>query len=332
MTSWRIVVVLVTAMVLLVAAFVTVSRIWGTTAIQAAQPTYEMRKLFGSQAKRHDPERPLVAWLGDSTLIRWEGMSNYPDILEERSEATDHPIECFTQAAFGLDQYVHYMVLERALALEPSAVFVVVNLRLLGPTGAGRKILQLAPMIPRHELPRSALLPWYARSITWPRLLLARGLASQTVSRAVYTLEGLRILFRDRIHTTNPKISWVESSRSLGKNLRMYDTPISERSPSVEMLAATVERVERRGIPAVAVVVPVPVAILQSKGLLSPQIPDRIDALRQSVEGSGGELIDLSRALEMDDFRDKSGHYNEQGFAKMADLMQPVVERVLRAR
>jgi hypothetical protein len=301
----------------------------GRAAIQAAAPGYELQTMFRKSAVRRHPERPLVAWLGDSTLVRWQDVSSYPDILEARSERTGRPFESFTQSAFGLDQFIHYMILERALDLDPAVVFVIANLRVLRPSGVGRHIVQLAPEIPLAEFPGAVFLPWYARSINWARLLLARSLAFDDVADAVLFLEGLRMKFRAQVYSRHAKLAWSDGMRGLARNVSYYDTPISERSPSVVMLSATLERVARRHIPAAVIVAPIPVEFLKDKKLLSPELPARIETLRRAAQSAGAELVDLHDVLEKHEFRDNAGHYSQEGSDRIADSLEPVVERML---
>ncbi len=316
--------------VIVMGMLVGVVAITGVMAAVVRDPTdvgeaaYSVRTSYYKRYRRRFPDRPLVAWFGDSTI--YQKLDPYPARLQRRVLGGLR-IESWNLSHPGFDQYVHYMLMARVLDYDPAAVFIVANPRLLNTEGSGVGLLQLSTMLPRSELSRALRLPWHARAITLPRLLLARALQFSPIESTTYFLEGVRAKFREFLYRTTPDI---EPFHSVGHTVKAFDIPLSANSPSVQMLAAAVSVAARRGVPCTVVVSPVPVGVLRRWGHYGPRFRKRIDLIRTEVERAGGELLDLHNALVAEEFKDWAGHYIPAGAARIADLLAPDVERRVR--
>jgi len=300
----------------------------GPAALERGTKAYADRELEKRDVLFQFPNRPRVYWMGDSTIAKMSNPNPYPHLIEAALES-EFPIESVNRSRPGADPYVHYMRMGQVLKADPVAIFIVANLRIMRPITMGRGILQLASFVPRSELPAASLLPWYGRSTTFPRVLLARTMSWSPIEKGVYTLDGAREMFHDALWTSKPARRAGWRIRNLYQAFRRYDTPITRFSPMVRMLAASVRMAVRHGVSATVIVAPVPVARLAKAGFYGPQFGERVEVLRSVVEGAGGHLIDLHAELVKSEFRDLSGHYNAQGAAHLADLLAPIVrERV----
>lgn len=309
----------ITSLIVIVAATVVAI---GSEAAHQGFLDYRFRARFMGRFKHAD--RPLVAWLGDSTIALQPPHVPYPTYVEENLSDT-LAIQTFNWSLPGLDQYNHYLVLGRVLSFRPDALFIVANLRLMNTAGSGSPILQLASMIPASELPRASLLPWHARSVTVPRLLLARALDWGPVETAAKLFDGVRKMFRDRLDAVPPSYHALDAAVRYAQAFRRFDTPISAGSPAVEMLSATVDMAVRHGVPTTVIVAPIPIGRLEKAHLYGPRTRQRIEVLRKAVEGAGGHLLDYHAILPAEEFADFTGHYTVEGKHHLADLLSPVV-------
>jgi hypothetical protein len=75
---------------------------------------------------------------------------------------------------------------------------------------------------------------------------------------------------------------------------------------------------------------PIPYEPLRDLGWYDPEVyARRFAAMRNAVEAEGGTFLDLHEALASDGFLDKGGHTNEVGTRWLAELIEPVVRRML---
>lgn len=323
----RVVTIVTSALLTLAVCYGVASVLRWPEATEVGARGYLVRRRFEGDFRRLREPQPLVAWMGDSTIYEGGAETPYTEVLDRHLLSSGLRIETYNRSMPGLDQFTHYSVLGRVLDLHPSALFIIANLRLMTPHGAGRPVLQLTSMIPADELPRAVQLPWHARSITVPRLLLARALDWDRLEKRLHFVEGLREMFRDMLHKSEPELGFLDRMKLFAAVIRNYGSPLSRRSPAVQMLAASVDMAVRRGVPTTVVVAPIPVQFLKGKGAYGPQTRRGIAALREVVEAAGGEVLDLHDALPQKEFRDKSGHYTKQGTQHMVSLLAPVVRR-----
>ncbi len=168
-------------------------------------------------------------------------------------------------------------------------------------------------------------LPWHARSVTIPRLLLARAISWPGVEQGLYFVEGVRTKFRDVLKQIPPKRSKEDAVALIKSALLAYDRPLLENSPTVKMLAAAVDMSVRRGVPTTVVITPMPIAVLRERGLYGPRFLDRVAVLKRVVEAAGGNLVDLHSAVPPDEFIDQAGHYTKAGAARLTKILAPIV-------
>jgi hypothetical protein len=278
------------------------------------------------------PVRPLVAWLGDSTIAP-KGPATYPQMIAYAAQGT---VEHLVLADAGLDFFHHYLLMGPVLDLRPALVVLIANLRLLDARGRwSRPCGDFAPLLPTRELPRAAALPLYERGLTLPRLLLSRTLRWDAGGRTRDAFLGLRdgfqhMRFWAELGPEDERRSWVQSMHMVqfggDEALRAYDVPLSPRHAQVRMAAATVAMATRAGIPALVIATPIPWELLAKRGWYDPAVyARRLGVLRDAVEGAGGTFLDLHRELFEGEFRDRSGHFNPQGTMHLARLLAPTI-------
>jgi hypothetical protein len=102
-----------------------------------------------------------------------------------------------------------------------------------------------------------------------------------------------------------------------------YAGRIHERSPVVQMLAATVTRAVDHGVPTVVLVNPIPVARLRREGLYDEDgFANRIGVLKRVTEAAGGRLIDLHARLGPREFNDELGDTTPNGARQVAGALE----------
>ncbi len=312
--------------VLVAAAAIAVELYW-TDAVKEGKLLHRSRDLIERAAVRHSKKRPMVAWIGDSTLMLGpKGIVPYSTRVARRL-GEDRFVETALVAQAGIDPFVEYFVVGKFLENKPDLVVIVANLRILAMRGKMPGFLSLASFLPRAEMLRAVWLPWHHRQVTLPRLFLARALGLPGVENAFYFYEGLHLKFRDELYSDTLKVSFAERFEARRKMFRLYVSPIEK--PVLRMLGAMVGLAFRNGRPVVVVVSPIPIAKLREKGLYSSAVPDRLETIRQVVESAGGRLVDLHDALPADEFRDLAGHFTDKGADHMAELLDPVVREEL---
>ena len=310
---------------LLIAASISVA-IFGREAIRKGSNEYRERRLLQKVARREDYERPQVVWMGDSTLMRGtREIEIYPRFVADRL-AEDHFVETRVFAQAAVDPYINYCVIGELLETSPDVVMIVANLRIMALRSGTRGFLSMASFIPPKELPRAIWLPWHLRQATIPRVLLAQGLRLSSVEQGFYLYEGLREMFREELYSEPIKLSFRDRFSRRAVMLSNYAEPISPEV--IRMLAAAVDMSVRGGARTVVVVTPIPVDELRKIGRYGAQ-PKRIEAIRTAVESAGGRMVDLHDAISASGFRDNGGHFTEEGSARVAELLEPVVREEL---
>jgi hypothetical protein len=313
----------------------------GRGALETGEALYHHRHALSQMVRPVSGERPLVAWLGDSTIVS-VGQDTYPRLVGEALAGDGAAGEQRVIATPGLNPFDYYFVMGPVLRGTPDLVVLVAHLRMFGGNPGTRTFTDLASMIPASELPTAVMLPLPEKGISVPRLFLLRTLRLAPIERAVYLLEGLRSRFQDAAwwDVLGPRtVVWdvTTAMRALPETvpnmLRAYDVPVGPRHAMVRMMGATVRMAARRGVPVLVVGSPIPYEHLREAGLYDPEVyARRFAAMRDVVEAAGGEFLDLHESLPAGEFRDNGGHYTEAGTRRLATLIEPVVRRLLEAR
>jgi hypothetical protein len=192
----------------------------------------------------------------------------------------------------------------------------------------------LFSMIPTAELPRAVRLPFAARGVSVPRLLLIRLLRYQTIERFFYFLEGAHTLVAEAEipwlgpkEFVNPVGGWV----ALGISLAASNVSVSPRQPTVQLMAATIRLAREAGVHVVIVGTPLPYEEMRdSVGYDTAVYDARFKVLRDVVEEAGGVFVDLHEALPRQEFSDPVGHFTVPGARRLADQIRPVVAAELQ--
>ncbi len=312
----------------------TAARRLGAGAVAVGRDLYSHRDILRAHVVRRFPDRPLVVWLGDSTIVTM-GRPSYPELigaLVGRSE----PVESRVVALPGLDFFHFYFLLGPVLDLRPDVVVLLAHLRMFN-LPAGRTFNDLASLLPARELLATTRLPLQQHGLTLPGLLLARCLRAPAGEEALYFFEGARALFQEAgfwdglgPNGVTPLAALRNLVRVQSQTLAGYDVALSPRQPTVRMMGAAVAMAVRGGARTVVVASPVPYDVLARRGWYDADVyRERIGVLGATVERSGGTLIDLHDALARAEFADQSGHYNEEGTAHLAALLAPVIRDAL---
>jgi hypothetical protein len=302
-------------------------------ALQAAKPIFLPREAILERLRRDTaPGESFVAWLGDSTILATDTAGSYPHELGKRSA----DLSPFIAGHYGFEPFAYYFLMPTVLDRRPSAVVLIANPRLLDSSPT-RPVIHLADLLPAEELPRAAFLPLHTRGWTMPRLLLARLMRSDWGSETAYFFTGLRELWHADPAWTfagstelPPGVAFATYGRAHDGLLREYDTPISEATPSIRMLATTVAMATERGVPALVVVTPIPWQLLEEKSWYrAERFAARMAAIERAVVANGGTFLDLHRRLDRSRLRDHGGHFNRAGTLEMADALEPVLRSLL---
>ncbi len=302
-------------------------------AVESGHERHVDRERLVRRIARRQPDRPLVVWLGDSTMMSHPGRPSYPKLIQQRELGE---VENVLVAQLGLDFFHFYDLMGPILDLHPDLVVVVANLRSFVRERRLGSRSDLASLIPASELLRAARLPLQDRDLSLPRLLLLRLLRHPATAEWIYFFEGLRLAlweapFWSRFGETArppPPAEWdplreVPLDRLM---LMKYNRPIHPDHPVVQMMEATVEMASRRGVPVLVIASPLPYTEFAEDGWYDPAVfGARIDVLRQAVERGGGTFLDLHRLVPGDGFFDFMGHFNASGHARIARRLEPEI-------
>jgi hypothetical protein len=222
------------------------------------------------------------------------------------------------------------------LEAEPELIVLVARLSAFRSRDwSGFTYNDLASMIPPEELPRTLLLPLSERSTNAGRVLLAQLLRRDWAERALWFVTGLREAWEEaplwaRLGPPNPPPVFDPSILTAG--LRLFEVRLTPRNPQLRVLAAAVRMATRRGRRVLVIGAPIPTGLLAKFRGHDPDVwPPRFAVLRAAVEEAGGVFVDLHDALGSEEFADFGGHYNEEGAARVAELVGPRIEEALRS-
>ena len=102
---------------------------------------------------REQTTRPVLVWLGDSTIMDVDQYRSYVPMVEARVLAPPRPATLRLEGP-GLDFYAYWSLAGRVAALQPKVVVLVANLRNLGAEGGERGFNDLVGEIDLGDLPR----------------------------------------------------------------------------------------------------------------------------------------------------------------------------------
>jgi len=325
---------------LLVAASVAIGWYW-QGGVAAGRHAYRDLLEVRETLERPVTRRPVVVWLGDSTIMGKAKVS-YPRRLEERLRGT-LDVENRIVATGGLHFESYFCLMGAVLTLKPDAVVVIANpTQFRGP--AIRPSSHLCALMPRDHLPGAMWRALRPGGVPLSTLLSLRLLGVPGVRDPLFFLTGLRraiqsALVWDWLGTKateegkgllvwggdrgDARLAIVDSWRNgLGSQVRADE-------PVMETVRATVRMAARRGVPIIVIGHPVPYDRLRAEAAYDPADFRRRFPFREAVEQAGGLFVDLHDAVAESGFRDRWVHLNAQGTERMATLLEPVMRRVL---
>lgn len=306
---------------------------FGTRAMARGRGLYDYRLGLERQLAAAAAVRPQVVWLGDSTVLGLRDVS-YPQVIARR-----HPeLRSTVIGALGADPYFEYFAMNGVVALHPAVIVLVAHLRLFDdprrdPARMRTTRNDLASLLPTAELPKALGLPLAERGLTIPRLLLTRSLRFEEGERALYFLEGARALVADAAwRGANEPPRRAPRLRLVTLALAASDVPVTRGHPAVRMLAASAARACEAGISVIVVATPIPFEAMRGSVGYEPALyAARFAAIGAAVEEEGAIFLDLHEALPAAAFVDPVGHFGADGAERLADLIEPVLYRELRA-
>jgi hypothetical protein len=313
--------------------------VWGFTATVGAAALdqgiglYRYRNLLDAFLRESGPAaRPLVVWLGDSTIMAFRRKS-YPQLLRPR--LLEQGVDSRVIALPGMDAYAHYFLSGRVLELDPVMVVIVAHLPGFLPKGSKRTFTYndtCSYLLP-SQLPGTFLLPLAERQLSPARVLLAQSLNFEIPKRIFYTAEGARLLYQrapfwSALGPPRPPAFFDPSAlRALGG----YNVELSRRQPTVRMLEATVRAVTEAGRVALVVAAPIPHEAMQQEPWYdAARIQRRIDVLRDATRDAGGTFVDLHQLLRRVEFADFGGHLTPDGALRVSNMVWPFVREGVR--
>jgi hypothetical protein len=295
---------------------------------------YGYREILKKQIRKTSRSQPGVVWLGDSTMLGLRRPS-YPQLLQGVLPEVPSRVLGF----IGSDFFTYYPVVGELLGIHRPAVLVMVaHLRLFrqpaeDPTGYSTNRNDLFSMIPTAELPRAVTLPFAARSVSLPRLLLIRLLRYQWVERYFYFLEGAHALVAET------EIPWLGPSTfdypgsgftAIGFALMASNVSVTRTHPTVRLMEATVRLAREAGVRVIVIGTPIPFESMSDRDGYDPAVyAARFAVLRAAVERAGGVFVDLHEALPRERFLDPVGHFDVAGARLLAERIRPVVAHEL---
>jgi hypothetical protein len=313
---------------------------WGAAACFGPQALERGVKLYGYRwyvdrilAKAPDEKRPLVVWLGDSTIMD-SSRPSYPQLLEPWLHRKGVDSRVLAGPAF--DPYVFYFLAGRVIErLDPAAVVIVARFASFHPRGSWKEFRynDMSSFLLPSLLPRTFLLPLAPRQLSPARLLLAQTLNDETAEQIFYGAEGLRRLYADApfwepLGPPKPPPVLRPAMRDV---LDAHDLEVSRRQPAVAMLEATVRVVTEAGGVPLVIGSPIPYEALRERpDYDAAAIQRRFDTLRAIVEESGGMFLDLHELLPQSELADYAGHFTSAGALRLSHSIFPFVREALR--
>ncbi len=310
----------------------------GDDAVAVGRTLYPYRRLVAPLTEP-DRARADIVWLGDSTIMSTDDAAPPYPVLLDRRATRPAGYSSTVVAAPGLDFYAYYALMGPALATRPRLVVMVANLRLFNPAGF-RSFNDLVGFVPVAELPRLMTLPYAARGMTAPSLVLAQLAGTERGFTALLLAEGLRRRAADAEWwaTLGPERpegpGWSTDdrrTRGLAAKVREYARPIGPHHPLVRFAGAAVAMATRHGTRVLVVVSPMPLDVLREQQVFDDRrIASGIAALREAVTATGGTLVDFHGALPKDAFADVEGHMTSDGMERMSALLLAPIALELR--
>jgi hypothetical protein len=276
-------------------------------------------------------DRPLVIWLGDSTIVPVRNIDAIPNRIAR--QLRPH-VETRVVSFLGGGFWEHYFSAGRVVDAEPTLVVLIANLRTLPPAAHLPSYLDLASELPGAELPNALSLPLHQIRMSLPRILLMRLLRVPVLEEIAYFATGLRDRVSQATRAFAPPPSVVDLNRPgiAERHFGYYDAPLHASQGSVQAMQATLALLERHGIASLVVVSPIPTDALQRAGLYDAATTTaRVDRLRELAEAEGASVVDLHDLLAEDGFRDELGHFSETGSREVTRVVRNHVLRILVA-
>jgi hypothetical protein len=295
-------------------------------------------------------DRPLVVWLGDSTILFF-GQPTYPMLIADGLGRRAR-IDAIVRAGLGFTWYHYYCLMGPVLEARPRLVVFVLNLRTLRTTP--RSSATLCSRLSVRQLARAMTLPLADIGLPGPRLLLAQTLRWRPLVDALRLLDAARDRAdAARIALGLPPRSGVagavwranrtvqgrsEPVETVERNyLATWREAVHERPETLRMIEATVRLATTHHVRALVVVSPVPVDVLTAAGAWNAAgYAALIERIRGRVARAGGELLDLHDAVGTAGFRHGEGgfnrlsaHLNAIGAAAVSERLIPVLARQL---
>jgi len=262
---------------------------------------------------------PLVAWIGDSTML-FSVAPGYPRSAAVELYNRGYSVQHRHVILPGSDPFHFYYVMGRVLRLDPDLVVIGTSLRLFSETSLGAPRNDLCSEIPIAEIPRAAALPLAVRGVTIPRLLLCPMLKIPVVGDLAFRLEGLRGVLQTVLGFGRSD----KRMKNEAERFRFDRRTVANLSPDhacVVMLLASLDMARRNGTKVMVVISPVNGEELGSEGFDPDVYDDRVAMLRKLVRSHGATLVDLHAAVPTDGFFDPWGHLNQRGIATVAERM-----------
>lgn len=314
----------------LAATIAAVAGLAGDAVEGAGDEALAHRRVVPGAEASESGERPLAVFLGDSTF---RPSHAWPRLLERRLGGRAR-VRIVGWEGFG--PFQHYLLAHPTMELSPRAVVITAQLRVFDRREP-LVFADLLTLIPPSELLRALRVPFHARAVSLPRLVLASlwGRLGGAGEAALRAFEGARLLALrlpglDRVVPKGgaggaQRLAFLRRERFL-----QYDRPIGPRHPALRALAAAVERCTRGGAEVLVVVSPIPVERLRDAGHYDAALfARRVGALADAVEGEGGALLDLHALLGPEAFHDEFGHMTEDGARRVTLAVQPWLRRAL---
>jgi len=302
---------------------------YGSAAVKNGRQRNEGEGIFRLTLTPRPRQQPLVVWLGDSTL--WAPPVPYTSHVAKATKGeANHVVIAFP----GLDFFDYYAMLGKILEEPPEAVVMLANLRCFQRSRDDAMFRLLSALIPASELHRAMLLPLDTRDLTIARLLLNRVLRYRRARRGFYFYEGLRVMFQEsdiwKQLTPKTRPARTPPNPLVPSLVEAYGPSLDWRHPVVRAMEAAVSLAARYGTRVIVLAIPIPYDLLEPLPAYSPKAEAaRFQILEEAVQRSGGLFLDIHRALPRDEFRDISGHYQDAGSRRIAQLVLPILEREL---
>lgn len=298
-----------------------------------------------------DPTPNRVALIGDSTLMNANGMRK-PNVqslpgrvelsLTKYGDAGRLKIHTFRMP--GLGPFGLYFASQQLVAARPDRAVLALNLRGFSREAIrGFSYVESSGWMPASQLLEALTMPLWDAGLTADRLLLYNALAAfqmdgpwrqtrQLQARAFKLYEPLARWIDKRVgaqgydqlsaalrHTRwgrtmtdvhgRPRQGRATLERVMAPVLR----GLPANHPNLRLLANVLARFRAANIPVLVYIEPFNIEYIRSQGLSLAGLPKTLRNIRRTVEGEGGELLDLHAILPERAFIDAGDHYTFEG-------------------